>query len=176
MRLFIAINFENSIVNSLKQLQSSLKKCGLKGRYSSEENLHLTLAFIGEYDDPDKVLDVMEEVEFEEFSIEISGIGNFGTLYWTGVEDNPYLMDYAKRLRRNLADNRIPFDKKKYRPHVTLIRRGEFVNGRVRLPEEIPEMKMVVRSVSLVKSELTNNGSIYTVLGEIPCIENDVSL
>ena len=80
MRLFIAIPFPNSMLFSLKQLQASLKKCGLKGRYSIEENLHLTLAFIGEYDDPEKVLDVMSDVDFEEFPISISGVGNFGDL------------------------------------------------------------------------------------------------
>ena len=59
MRLFIAIEFDRKIINSLKQVQGSLKACGLRGRYTKEENLQLTLAFIGEYDDPDKVLQVL---------------------------------------------------------------------------------------------------------------------
>ena len=166
MRLFIAIKLPNSIVNSLKQVQASLKKCGLKGRYSTEENLHLTLAFIGEYDDPDKVLDVMSDVDFEEFPISISGVGNFGDLYWAGIDDNPYLMEYVKRLRRALSENKIPFDGKKYKPHVTLVRKGWFEHG-VKLPEYMPEMHTTVKSVALVKSELGREGSKYTVLGEV---------
>ena len=167
MRLFIAIQFSNSIITSLKQIQSSLKKCGLKGRYSSEENLHLTLAFIGEYDDPDKVLDVMSGVDFEEFPLSISGVGNFGDLYWVGVDESPYLTAYVKRLRHALSESGIPFDKKKFRPHVTLVRKGTFERAKVRFPEKLPEMKMTVRNVALVKSELNKNGSIYTVLGEV---------
>ena len=42
MRLFIAIEFDNKIINSLKQVQGSLKACGLRGRYTREENLHLS--------------------------------------------------------------------------------------------------------------------------------------
>ena len=167
MRLFIAIEFENEIIDSLKKVQADLKKCGLKGRYTKEENLHLTLAFIGEYGNPDDVLDAIEEVSFKEFSIEISGFGNFGDLYWTGLEDNPYLVSYVKRLRKALSDNGIPFDRKKFSPHVTLVRRGEFMNNRATLPQTLPKMKQTVSSIALVKSEPGKNGMNYTILGEV---------
>ncbi|MBO4591965.1 MAG: RNA 2',3'-cyclic phosphodiesterase, partial [Eubacterium sp.] len=86
MRLFICIEFDNKIIGSLKTVQGELKKAGLKGRFTSEENLHLTLAFIGEYNDPDYVLDAMEVSEFNPFPIEIEGIGNFDDLYWAGLK------------------------------------------------------------------------------------------
>ena len=144
MRLFIAIEFDRNIINSLKQVQGSLKACGLRGRYTREENLHLTLVFIGEYDDPDKVLSVMKEVPFEEFPLVIEG--------------------------DKLKDKGIPFDKKKFSPHITLVRDGAFDKGG-RLPEWMPEMKMKVKEISLVKSEFTKSGMKYTVIGEAACVK-----
>ena len=124
MRLFIAIEFDNTILSSLKIVQGNLKKCGLNGKYTREENLHLTLAFIGEYGYPDKVLAALEELDFKEFTIEIDGIGNFGDLYWAGLKDNPYLISLVKSLRKKLSDYEIPFDRKKFSPHITLMRRA----------------------------------------------------
>ena len=57
--------------------------------------------------------------------------------------------------------------KKKFKPHVTLVRRGEFAKNRVRFPEYLPKMKMMVKSVTLMKSEFGKNGMIYTKLGEV---------
>ena len=113
MRLFVAIEFESDIIESLKRVQSDLKRCGLKGRFTKEENLHLTLAFIGEY-------------------------GN-------------------------------PFDRKKFSPHVTLVRKSTFDGDRARFPDKLPEMKMMVRSIALVKSEFGKNGMNYTVLSSVDC-------
>ena len=77
-------------------------------------------------------------------------------------------MEYVKRLRRALAENRIPFDGKKFKPHVTLVRKGWFEHG-PKFPEYMPEMQTTATSVALIKSELGKDGSIYTVLGEVSC-------
>ena len=53
MRLFIAIHLSQEIKETLIDLQNEWYDLGVRGNYSSEENLHLTLAFIGEYPDPD---------------------------------------------------------------------------------------------------------------------------
>ena len=69
---------------------------GIKGNYTSEENLHLTLAFIGEYKDPRYVMDVLEGLSFNSFPMELEGFGNFGDLYWVGIKDGDswyYVMD-----------------------------------------------------------------------------------
>ena len=50
MRLFIAIKFSSEIEKVLTDLQDDLKTQGITGNYTNIQNLHLTLAFIGEYD------------------------------------------------------------------------------------------------------------------------------
>jgi 2'-5' RNA ligase len=41
------------------------------------ENMHLTLAFIGDYDDPDLVRSVIDSIEIRPFDIRLSGVGAF---------------------------------------------------------------------------------------------------
>ena len=65
MRLFLAAMPDDSFRLTLEQLQKELKDAGIKGRYTDPFNLHLTLAFIGEYGDPDHIMDVIEEIPFE---------------------------------------------------------------------------------------------------------------
>ncbi len=65
MRLFLAILPDENMRNALKTTQDRLRKEGLKGRYIDEWNLHLTLAFIGEYQDEDEVLYAVAEERSE---------------------------------------------------------------------------------------------------------------
>ena len=126
MRLFIAIQLSDSIRDSLAGVQRYLRDHGVRGNYIKIENLHLTLAFIGEYSDPAAVLEVIHSVPFDPFPMRIEGFGSFGDLYWCGIGGNDQFLSYVKRLRRALAENGIPFDRKKFSPHITLIRKAEY--------------------------------------------------
>ena len=57
MRLFIAISLNDEIRNTLVKTQEYLSCHGIKGSISPQENLHMTLTFIGEHPDPDQVLE-----------------------------------------------------------------------------------------------------------------------
>ena len=50
MRLFIAINFNDMTRARLIALRDELRDKAVYGRFSPSENLHLTLAFLGESD------------------------------------------------------------------------------------------------------------------------------
>ena len=84
MRLFIAIQFEEKILDALNDFQDDLKEKGVTGNYTRRENLHITLAFIGEYGNPHDVLEAMEQVGFRPFDIALDGVGSFGDLFWVG--------------------------------------------------------------------------------------------
>ena len=47
MRLFLAVNFDRPMKDALVGIQNEWYDHGVRGSYTSEENLHLTLAFIG---------------------------------------------------------------------------------------------------------------------------------
>ena len=165
MRLFVAIQLSDSIRDSLSAVQTCLRDHGVRGNSTKLENLHLTLAFIGEYSDPDFVLEVIRSVPFTPFPMRIEGFGSFGDLYWCGIGANDALLSYVKRLRRALAENGIPFDRKKFSPHITLIRRAEFDRRRSFPGVTIPDVSMQVSGVSLMRSDRTKSGMVYTEIG-----------
>ena len=167
MRLFIAVQFDPSIIDSLSEFQNDLREDGVTGNFTSKENLHLTLAFIGDYNDPDAVLDAMEESNFRPFDITLDGVGHFGDLFWIGLADNPALHAYVKRLRHCLADAGIPFDKKRFSPHITLVRKIGYKYGDEIPVYHVPKDKMKVESISLMRSDRGKHGMIYTEIGSI---------
>ena len=122
MRIFIALQFEETFKQALLDIQSALKNCGIKGNYTKPENLHLTLAFIGEYGNPQNILDALDDIEFTPFELSLNGIERFETILWAGLSASEQLSQNVKRIRRALAEQEIPFDRKKFTPHITLIR------------------------------------------------------
>ena len=165
MRLFIAIELEPNIKSTLLEIQGSMKRSGMTGNYTTIDNTHITLAFIGEYSDPDHVLEVMESVPFNPFTITLDGFGSFGDLWWAGLAKSEDLSSFVKRLRHALSDAEIPFDKKKFSPHITLVRRSVCRKG---LPKvTVPHKSMTVKKISLYRSDRGKHGMIYTELGAI---------
>ena len=164
MRLFIAIQFDDSILEALTGLQESLRAQRVAGNYTPAENLHLTLAFIGDYDDPEAVLDAIGRADFRPMDLALDGVGCFGDLFWVGLEDNKALYAYVKRLRRELAEAGIAFDKKHFSPHITLIRRASVPGGGPVPVSEAPKGRMRASHVSLMRSDRGKNGMIYTEL------------
>ena len=167
MRLFIAILFEESILDALTDFQADLKSMGVTGNYSKRENLHITLAFIGDYGNPDEVLDAMEQVDFSPLKISLNGVGSFGDLFWAGLAEDPQLAAYVKRLRRALSEQGIPFDKKRFSPHITLVRKYSYRGGREIPVPDPPRGSMTATRVSLMLSERGKNGMIYTEIGSV---------
>ena len=166
MRLFIAIQFEEKIIDAITDFQDDMKAQGVTGNYTSRENLHITLAFIGEYGKPDDILDAMEQVELSPVEIRLEGVGRFGDLFWVGLSENPELVGYVKRLRRKLSEDGIPYDKKRFMPHITVIRKAEYRNGRIPVMEA-PGGCMTATRVSLMRSDRGRYGMIYTEVGAV---------
>ncbi len=168
MRLFIAINFTGDIIDDLVRLQAELRDCGTEGNFTRPENLHLTLAFIGEYGNPDDVLDVMETVPFTPIPLKVECLQHFRDMYFARIGLTQGLESYVRRLRRALSEHGIPFDRKKFSPHITLIRKVSFRDG---APKEVPEnvnvRETVATTVSLMRSERGRRGMIYTEIGGI---------
>ena len=158
MRLFIAIQLSDEIKKALVGCMHDLKKQGVEGNYVPAQNLHLTLAFIGEYNDPAKVKQIIERVPLPQIRLGISGKGHFGNLLWAGVKGNQKLKTYVKDLRTALNEAGIPFDDDKFIPHITLIRKTT-----TKKPYEVhlSKAEMTVGKVSLMKSEMKNGKAVY---------------
>lgn len=167
MRLFIAVNFNEEILESLTALQNEWSILGVRGNFTPQQNLHLTLAFIGEYGNPNAVLDAMNSVDFAPFVVRLDGIGTFRDIFWAGLAENVTLSNYVRRLRKALAQHDIPFDRKKFSPHITLVRRAEFFGTLEQLLKNPPVAQMEVESVSLMSSTRGKRGMIYSKVGVV---------
>lgn len=164
MRLFIAISLDDGMQDALLDLQGDIMNTGVGGNYTRPENLHLTLAFVGEFSDPDRVKEVVENLEFEPFDIAFEGIGSFRDLWWVGIGKNDALAKLVRRLRRGLGEADIPFDRRRFSPHITVIRRPDRPLDEVLGNLRIPKAAMTVDHISLMRSDRGRNGMIYTEL------------
>ena len=173
MRLFVAIPLKQGIKEKIKEVQAQFLHQQVRGNYTSPENLHITLAFIGDYGNPEKVLDVLETIRFQPFRITMDRLGQFDQLWWTGLSRCPELDALAHNVRYALAENNIPFDRARFRAHITILRKAEYTQGELK-PIFVPPASMGVESFSLMQSTRGKNGMIYTELGYVPASEEVV--
>ena len=158
MRLFVAVQLSDELKKAITDTMHRLKKQGVKGSYVPTNNLHLTLAFIGETDDARAVKDALKKVQVKSFRLSPADMGTFGDLLWIGLRGNQGLSAVVKDVRSALDEAGIAYDRKKFVPHITVIRK---MTGRWK---EVPAPKgeMMVKSVSLMKSEVKDGKRIYT--------------
>ena len=161
VRLFIAVQLSEEMRDEICRAQGELLCMGVRGSYTPRENLHLTLAFIGDYSDPEQVLEVMSGIPFEPFELRLDGMGCFGDLWWAGLKPSPGLQGYVRQLRHALAEEGIPFDRKRFSPHITVLRRASVELSR--LPGiSVEGIGMLADHASLMRSDRGKRGMIYT--------------
>ena len=159
MRLFVAVRLGRAFESALMRIQNGMRTAGIRGNYSKPENLHITLAFIGEYGDPKKALEAVKSVKFEPFDIKLSHLGSFPGIFWAGIDECDRLDKCAEDVREALSERGIPYDRKKFSPHITLIRQP----NADRIPRmTVPEATQRVTKISLMRSDRGPNGMIYT--------------
>ena len=158
MRLFVAIRLSDELRKDLIGTMHVLKKLGVKGSYVPADNLHVTLAFIGETSEPEKVKEALAAVKWKSFRLSLSELGCFGDTLWVGAKGNQGLSGAARSVREALDAAEISYDQKKFVPHVTLIRKAAGNWQRAKAPKS----EMMVKSISLMKSEEKNGKRVYT--------------
>jgi len=164
MRLFIAINFTDETRSNLLALRDQLREKSERGRFSLSENIHLTLAFLGECDDAQAAAAViaMDSVTFEPFSFAIDCVGRFrrdgGDIWWAGIRQSKELMDLHQQLASALRLNGFNLEKQKYKPHITLGREIKTTAA----PYSIAPFGETVSRIELMKSERVSGKLTYT--------------
>lgn len=110
-------------------LMLSLIRGGLRGvRWIDPENYHITLRFIGDIDDrmADEVADALDRIRRDPVEIRLTGLGAFANgkphAVFARVEPTPELMELQSEQERILQRLRLPAERRKYVPHVTLAR------------------------------------------------------
>lgn len=179
MRLFIAILFNKEIENTLYQTVERLRSQAEHGTFTTRENLHLTVNFIGETKRLEEVKAAMNQavdrVHAGSFPLTIRGFGKFkrreGDIYWVGTEREDTLWRLQRELVKLLkAAGFYDIDDMEYTPHLTLGRRVIVKEGfsRKEMEDTIAPMTMEVSRISLMKSERTCGKLVYTEIYHVP--------
>jgi len=174
MRLFIAINFNDMTRARLIALRDELRDKAVYGRFSPSENLHLTLAFLGESDAKQTAAAkaVMDAVNFDPLIVTIGCIGRFSRggsdIWWAGVSENKPLLNLYGDLTDKLSAAGFDLEKRKYSPHITLGR--EIMTEAV--PRQIPAFGERVYKIDLMKSERVNGKLTYTAIHSRRCADS----
>ena len=166
MRLFVAINFNDDTKKELLAFIDELRCRCKRGRFSTPDNLHLTLAFLGECNlvQTATVKTVMDNTAFNPFPISIERVGRFrrdgGDLWWAGVRESNLLVKLHGDLTNKLRAAGFTLDKRKFSPHITL---GRGIIADV-VPWTFAPFGETVKSIELMKSERINDRLTYTAI------------
>jgi 2'-5' RNA ligase len=125
MRLFVAIPFPVEVRQRL-----ALMSGGVPGaRWTTVDNFHLTVRFIGEVDRHgyDDIVAALGQVRAPGFDLALARVGQFGKgdkarVLWIGVEKNPALIYLRDRVESVLVRAGLDPEGRKYSPHITLAR------------------------------------------------------
>ncbi|OOM78416.1 RNA 2',3'-cyclic phosphodiesterase [Clostridium sp. BL-8] len=177
MRVYIAIDFEDNTKNYFNRIVSDIKKHCTEGKFTEENNFHLTIRFIGEADELQikKIKEAIDKavLNINPFELSVNNLGVFKkkrtNILWTGIEENAALSELHKELSISLKERKLPFYDKLFMPHITLGRRVLFNEESPDLDNLInfERIMIPVKAISLMASKEADgklNGiSLYKV-------------
>jgi len=181
MRVFIGIKLNENCIESIKRELKSFKKIGSPIKWTRDENIHLTLKFIGEINEnklEELISKIQERInEIIQFKMIIRGFGAFKrngilTIFWTGVEKSKELYKLYTLIEDSCHSIGIKKELRDFVPHITLGRNKKNYNFK-RFFEKLNDMndkyiaEQMVSGFQIFKSELTQQGPIYSILKEI---------
>lgn len=176
-RLFIASHLPDSLKKEFLVYQQE-KLFNACFRLVPEQDLHLTLIFIGDIWNNElfKVIQACEDVVklFLPIKIEINKITYGPTLYssrlvWVEGKYSEELNELHQRLEKKLINKGIKFkiENRLFKPHITLARINKNNFNKIALLEDIEmnlEKSFLIKKISIIESELKRQGSQYTNL------------
>lgn len=167
MRLFIAIEFDEQTKANILHVQRQLATLG-QGRFTHRENLHLTLAFLGEVplSRVAAIRRAMDRTAVEALTLVFDHTGRFrregGDIWWIGLAKHQRLLELQQELVQHLAAEGFALEKRPFTPHITLARQVQLTvqPKEGELLEEPFETK--VDGISLMRSQRMDGRLIYT--------------
>lgn len=168
MRLFIALNFSQGERNEILQVQRQLKAQCTAGNFTRPENLHLTLAFLGEIS-PERIpllREILKDTasKAHTFSLSFDRLGNLPgrgreKLWYLGCDATPELNLLVQTLHRHLLKSGFSLEDREFLPHVTLGRRCV---SETAVSTQFPPVTARFSGLELMLSEQINGVLTYT--------------
>ena len=166
-RLFVAIRPPEAIRDLLVDAMDDSPEL----RWVGDEQLHLTLRFVGEVERPtaNDLAAALAPIHFDRFDLRISGVGRFdqkrGGAVWAGVEPRAPVAALAAKVERACLSAGLEPERRAFHPHITLARwkgrssraADQFVERNAGLSSE----PFTVDRFTLFESQLSRHGPHY---------------
>lgn len=125
MRLFIAVEIPDALKKTIGSLQVDIPGA----RWVPAEQIHLTLAFLGEVEEAavERLNEELARIKGPEYELCFSGTGCFPNRHrprvlWLGLEPHPHLQALAAKVRKAVLACGILQEERPFSPHITLAR------------------------------------------------------
>ena len=176
-RLFVALPLPDDVADDLAALQEGIPDA----TWVPAENMHLTLAFIGDVNGGahHDIADALATVEGPVLDLEIAGVDHFvegrtPKVLYAAVTSTEALIRLQEKVSTTLRGEGVKLDRRKFRPHVTLAR----FNRRAEMGHHIAQFvasnnlrrfgPFEVDCFRLYSSLTRPDGAVYTVEAEYP--------
>lgn len=173
-RLFVAIRPPPPIRDALIDRME-----GIEGaRWQSDDQLHLTLRYIGEVDGPqaEDIAGELEKISLAPFRLKIVGVGHFERKgvpksVWVAVEPSSRLHILQRRVERACRRAGREPETRKFIPHITLARLNAStgsIGGFLRENASFSLPEWEIDAFLLFESRLSRFGSDYNAIARYP--------
>lgn len=179
IRAFFAITLDDNIRQQLFKAGTNLKeKLNMSVKWVKENHLHLTLRFIGNIETSQiqpLVTSLKGLEDLPAFPLTFSDIIAFPQqkprVIGMGIEESDRLNQLVNCITDKLINLGYEPEDRQFLPHITLGRIAKpRRKGLVFENQDLPK-KQIVSTVTLFKSELSPEGSVYSILHEFPLRE-----
>ena len=176
-RVFIAINLPEEAKNEIEFFLAKLKKKVGYVTWSSPENMHITLQFLGnlgleKIDELCSALNTLENKYNSEMEFKLGKLNAFPNIFNAKIiylearqQTGTSVMKLYKEILDELIKLDLEIDMRKWFSHITLGRAKSKIDSNIfeRFNLEV-EIKFKIKSFELMESILTPSGPIYKVI------------
>lgn len=168
-RCFIGIPLPEQVKRALIKAQAGFKHVDARMKLVKKPNLHVTLRFLGDVDNLDKVDESLRGVVFSSFKASLKDLSFFPKKGYIRVIHSPVsvgkqaVVDLYNKITSELSLE----PEKRFTPHATLAR-VKFVKSTNALARACYDVRFeelfTVDSFNLYESNLTRQGPVYEVI------------
>ena len=173
-RLFVAIRPPEAIRDLLIDSMADSPDF----RWQDDEQLHLTLRFIGEVERPvaNDLADALGRIHAPAFQLRIAGTGRFeqrnGGALWAAVEPKAPVGALAAKIERTCQQAGLEPERRAFHPHITLARwkgrRTREVESFLTRTRGLTSEPFAVEAFILFESYLSRHGAHYEDMATYP--------
>lgn len=178
IRTFIALRPDFDALRALVQAQNSLRHCPAHVQWTPEDQIHLTLVFLGDISPSaaDAFKPKLDEIASQHPVLHcgLAGLGAFGPvraprIVWAGLDCPDPLFKMQKEIAETARSLGIEREDRKFHPHITIgrvrsARHADSLTSAVHSDRNTPCDPCQFDAVLLMASRLGPRGSHYTIL------------